>query len=83
MNAVMFSPGWRTQVLNHLMANGMTDEGKMRSILLNACGTPTYNLIKTLVAPAAVTDVTFDEIAALVQTHYQPKPSISSATAVP
>ena len=43
---------------------------------VSACGTSTYKLIKTLVAPAAVTDVTFDEIAALVQTHYQPKPSV-------
>ena len=64
------------QLSQYLMANGMTDEGKKRSILLSACGTPTYKLIKTLVAPAAVTDVTFNEIAALVQTHYQPKPSV-------
>ena len=58
------------------MANGMTDEGKKRSILLSVCGTPTYKQIKMLVAPAAVMDVTFDEIAALIQTHYQSKPSV-------
>ena len=53
-----------------------SDEAKKRSILLSACGTSTYKLVRTLVAPDAVTDKTFEEIAELAQHHYHPKPSV-------
>ena len=66
-----------TEQFSHcLAANGITDEAKKRSILLSACGTPTYKLVRTLVAPAAETDKTFDEITERVQNHYQLKPSV-------
>ena len=64
------------QLLHYLTANGITDEAKKRAILLSACGTSTYKLVRTLVAPDAVTDKTFEEIAELAQHHYQPKPSL-------
>ena len=64
------------QLSHYLAANGVTDDAKKRSFLLSACGTPTYKLIRTLVAPAAVTDKSFNEIAELVQNHYQPRPSV-------
>ena len=64
------------QLSHYLAANGVTDEAKKRSFLLSACGTPTYKLIRTLVAPATLTDKSFNEIAELVQNHYQPRSSV-------
>ena len=64
------------QLSHYLTANGITDEAKKRSILLSACGTSTYKLVRTLVAPDAVTDETFEEMCAEAQHHYHPKPSV-------
>jgi len=45
-------------------------------ILLNAVGpTTTYRLIKMLVSPAKVTDLSFDEIVVQTTAHFNPKPS--------
>ena len=43
------------QLSFYFTANGITDAGKQRAILLSACGTTTYKLLKTLVAPAELT----------------------------
>ena len=64
------------QLSHYLTANGITDEAKKISILLSVCGTSTYKLVRTLVAPDAVTEKTFEEIAELAQHHYHPKPSV-------
>ena len=37
------------QLSHYLAANGITDEAKKRSILLSACGMPTYKLVRTQV----------------------------------
>ena len=34
------------QLTHYFMANGITEEAKKRSILLSACGTQTFRLIK-------------------------------------
>ena len=64
------------QLTHYFTANGITEEAKKRSILLSACGTQTFRLIKTLLAPTLVTAKTFAEIAKVVQDHVQPKPSV-------
>ena len=56
--------------------NGITEEDKQRAILLSACGTTTYKLLKTLVAPAELTSKSFSELVKLAQEHYNPKPSV-------
>ena len=58
----------------YFTVNEVTDAGKQRAILLSVCGTPTYQLIRKLVAPQKLTEKSFAEIVKLMSDHYQPKP---------
>ena len=51
------------------------DVTKWRAILLSACGTETYNLIKKLVAPALPEEKTYKQITDIVKDYHDPKPS--------
>lgn len=58
----------------YLTANGKTNEGKERAVLLSVCGTKTYH---TIVAPNKLTDIGYDDIVKLVQEHYNPKLAVT------
>lgn len=60
---------------HYFTANDITSEAKRRAILLNAVGPTMYRLIKMLVSPYKVTDLTFEEIIAKAKVHFNPKPS--------
>ena len=60
---------------HYFTANDILAEDKRRAILLTAVGPSTYRLIRTLVVPAKVTEVSFDEIVAKAKAHFCPKPS--------
>ena len=63
--------------LEHYMsAIDVIDIGKKQSILLSTCGAATYKLIRNLISPELPVSETYNEIVDLVQTHYQPKPSV-------
>ena len=64
------------QLTYYFVANGIDDADKKRAILLSACGTITYKLLKTLVAPAELTAKLFAELVQLAKEHYTPKPSV-------
>ena len=64
------------QLTYYFVVNGIDDDKKKRAILLSACGTPTYKLLKTLVAPAELTSKSFAELVELAKEHYTPKPSV-------
>ena len=65
------------ECLEHNMsANDVIDIGKKRFILLSTCGAATYKLIRNLTSPELPVSKTYKEIVDLVQTHYQPKPSV-------
>ena len=70
---------WREYVerLSHYFeANDITSASKKRAILLNAVGPSTYRIIKTLVSPAKVTDVSFQDLVDKATAHFCPRPSI-------
>ena len=64
------------QLSYYLVASGIDDVAKKRAVLLSACGTSIYKLLKTLVAPAELTSKSFEELVKLAQEHYTPKPSV-------
>ena len=69
---------WTTYVerLNHyFIANDVADEVKKRSILLSACGSSTYKLIRSLVEVGQLATTPYSEITKLVAGYYQPIPS--------
>ena len=70
---------WRsyTEYLEqYFAANDVAGAEKQRAILLSACGSSTYQLIRNLVAPNQPKDRTFDELVKFVQDHHQPPPSV-------
>ena len=64
------------QLSFYFVANGITDGDKQRAILLSACGTTAYKLLKTLVAPAELASKSVSDLITLAQEHYTPKPSV-------
>ena len=64
------------QLSFYFTVNGIMDEDKQRAILLSACGTTTYKLLKTLLAPVELTSKSFSELVKLAQEHHNPKPSV-------
>ena len=59
----------------YFMANDIESADKKKAILLSVVGAETYQLIRSLVAPAKPKEKTFDELVKLVQDHHQPIPS--------
>ena len=58
----------------YFLANEIADE-KKHSIFLTVCGTPTFQLLRSLVQPKSLADVTFAELTELLSKHYDPVPS--------
>ena len=70
--------GWDQYIerLEHYFsANGITDSGKQRAILLTVIGAKAYSLLRNLVSPAKPGDKTLAELCILMQKHYNPAPS--------
>ena len=71
--------GWTTYIERlecYFAANDVADAGKRRAILLACCGSATYGLIHSLATPNKPTAVPYQELVDLVQTHYNPRPSL-------
>ena len=64
------------QLSFYFVANGITDDSRKRAILFSTCGTATYKLLKTLVAPADLMSKSFAELGKLPEDHHNPKPSV-------
>ena len=64
------------QLSYYLVANEIEDAAKKRALLLSACGTSTYKLLKTLVAPAELSSKSFADLVKLALDHYTPKPLV-------
>ena len=61
------------QLSFYFVTDGVTDDTKKRA---STCGTTTYKLLKTLVAPADLTSKSFAELVKLAQDHHNPIPSL-------
>lgn len=56
----------------YFIANDIEEEEKRRVIFLNAVGSGTYRLLKTLASPQKVDKLSFSEIVELAATHFNP-----------
>ena len=57
-------------------ANDIEAEPKKKAILLSSCGTKTYSLIRSLVAPSKPGTKTFKQLVDVMTAHQNPKPSV-------
>eukprot|EP00731_Ephydatia_muelleri_P018557 Em0011g597a len=59
----------------YLLANGVEDD-KKRDTFLSCVGRETFGLLRALVAPAKLTEETFQELTAALTAHLTPKPLV-------
>ena len=64
--------GYSERLEEYFIANDIESSDKKKAILLSVVGAETYQLIRSLVAPAKPKEKTFDELVKLVQEHHQP-----------
>ena len=63
------------QLESYFVANDITTAAKKRAVLLSSCGTATYKLIRSVVAPEKPTDVSYADLTKKLREHFAPKPS--------
>ena len=56
-------------------ATGVTDASKKRATFLSVVGPTTFQLLRSLIAPANLSDKTFEELMEVLKTHFNPEPS--------
>lgn len=71
---------WKTFIERaelYFAANGVSDDGKKRGILLSSCGVKTFTTIKSIVAPKKPAEVPYKDLEKIIGSHYNPKPKQS------
>ena len=58
------------------LVDGINDDDKKRAILLSSCGSRTYSLFRSLVAPKQPGEKTYKELVEVMKNHQNPKPSV-------
>ncbi|KRZ71620.1 Transposon Tf2-11 polyprotein [Trichinella papuae] len=56
-------------------ANDITSAEKKRAILMSVCGPSAFVMIRSLLTPRSLNEVTFEEIVSKVKEHFNPAPS--------
>lgn len=68
-------PAYCERVILYLDANKIEEDVQRRAVFLSACGSATYQLIRSLVSPSRPTEKSLDELFALVKEHLTPTTS--------
>ncbi|XP_037505702.1 uncharacterized protein LOC119382034 [Rhipicephalus sanguineus] len=66
---------WIQRLTFYFVANDVCDEQKKRALLLTLCGADTFETACALVAPKTPGEVGYADIVALLQKHFDPRPS--------
>lgn len=68
-------PNYVERFEGFLDANGITEDGKKRSVFIAVVGPKSYNLLRNLVAPTKPSEKTLADLLAALSNHYNPTPS--------
>ena len=68
-------PNYVERFEGFLNANGITEDGKKRSVFIAVVGPKSYNLLRNLVAPTKPSEKTLADLLAALSKHYNPTPS--------
>ncbi|KAK8771190.1 hypothetical protein V5799_025567 [Amblyomma americanum] len=66
---------WVGRLQFYFEANNITDPALKRANLLTLCGEQTYDTVCALIQPSTLAAVSYDDIVAALQKHYDPRPS--------
>lgn len=70
--------GWESyqeRIEFFLAANGITDVNKKKTVFLSVCGSSTYEILRSLIAPTKVINKSYEEIVTVLQQHFTPRTS--------
>ena len=68
---------WIDRLEFYYQAMDVTDADKKRAVLLSTVGEQTYNLVRSLSAPAKPGTKTFDQICEMLATHFEPQVNLT------
>ena len=60
----------------YFAANGITSNAKKRAILLSSVGPTTFRLMRSLVLPALLDTISYEDLVSKVKSHKEPAPSV-------
>ena len=55
-------------------ANGITDPSKKQATFLSVVGPTTFQLLRSLIAPASPAEKSFEDLTEVLKTHFNPEP---------
>ena len=58
------------------IANNINDAARQRAVMLSGCGAKTYKLFKGLVAPQKPSDISYEDLIAIMKNHQNPTPNL-------
>ena len=59
----------------YFQANGITEEGTKRAVLISAMGGKGYKLMRNLISPVKPKDKSFEQLVEIMKKHFCPPPS--------
>ena len=60
----------------YFTTNGITTDAKKRAVLLSCCGPATFRLLRSLVLPGSLDELSFEELVKEIKEHREPQPSV-------
>ena len=60
----------------YFTTNGIKDDSKKRAVLLSSCGSATFQLLRSLVLPATLTEFSFSDLMSKMRAHREPRSSV-------
>ena len=60
----------------YFTANGITTDAKKRAVLLSCCGPATFRLLRSLVLPVSLDEISFENLVKKMKEHREPQPSV-------
>jgi hypothetical protein len=68
-------PQYVERLEHFFTANGITEAGKKRAVLLTVMGVATYKVLRNILLPAKPGEKTYAELVEALSKHYRPTPS--------
>ena len=60
----------------YFAANRITTDAKKRAVLLSCCGPATFRLLRSLVLPVSLDEISFENLVKKMKEHREPQPSV-------
>ncbi|XP_071056917.1 uncharacterized protein [Onthophagus taurus] len=63
---------YKERVELFLKANNITEDDRKQAVFLNICGAATYDILRSLISPAKVSDASYENVIKTLSAHFSP-----------